>query len=160
MPCWHAYWNLLVEQICSWEIFGMPKRICIVDDQPSLRQMVRFALTIQGIAVEEAADGVEALEKMSNQGFDLIIADWQMPRMDGLEMLRRLRNIPGYIDVPVIMISCRDDIEARKQARALGVLAWIKKPFRLSEIQTVVEDTLDIADLAGSRSERVGNGFP
>jgi DNA-binding response OmpR family regulator len=122
----------------------MSKVICIVDDQPALLQMLRFALNFQGLTVIEAVDGTDALEKISTQHVDMLITDWQMPAMDGLELIRRLRNIEAYADLPTVVISCRDDLEARKEARSLGVMTWLKKPFRISEIQLVVEHTLDL----------------
>lgn len=122
----------------------MSKVICIVDDQPALLQMLRFALNFQGVTVIEAADGADALEKISTQHVDMLITDWQMPVMDGLELVRRLRTIEAYADLPTVVISCRDDLAARKEARSLGVMTWLKKPFRISEVQLVVEHALDL----------------
>ena len=122
----------------------MSKVICIVDDQPALLQMLRFALNFQGLTVIEAVDGTDALEKISTQHVDMLITDWQMPAMDGLELIRRLRNIEAYADLPTVVISCRDDLEARQEARSLGVMTWLKKPFRISEVQLVVEHALDL----------------
>ena len=62
----------------------MSKVICIVDDQPALLQMLRFALSFQGVTVIEAVDGTDALEKISTQHVDMLITDWQMPATDGL----------------------------------------------------------------------------
>ena len=122
----------------------MSKVICIVDDQPALLQMLRFALNFQGVTIIEAADGADALEKISTQHVDMLITDWQMPVMDGLELVRRLRTIEAYADLPTVVISCRDDLAARKEARSLGVMTWLKKPFRISEVQLVVEHALDL----------------
>ena len=122
----------------------MSKVICIVDDQPALLQMLRFALSFQGVTVVAAVDGVDAFEKISTQHIDMLITDWQMPVMDGLELVRRIRSIEAYADLPTVVISCRDDLEARKEARSLGVKTWLKKPFRISEVQRVVEHALDL----------------
>ena len=122
----------------------MSKVICIVDDQPALLQMLRFALNFQGVTVIEAVDGADALKKISTQHVDMLITDWQMPAMDGLELVRRLRKIEAYADLPAVVISCHDDIVARKEARSLGVMTWLKKPFRISEVQRVVEHTLEL----------------
>ena len=112
----------------------MPKRICIVDDHLNIREMLRYALTLQGLEVVEAVDGADALEKMTAHNIDMVLVDWLMPKMDGLEMLRCLREMEGFSEIPVVMISGRDDIEARKKARELGVLYWLKKPFRMESI--------------------------
>jgi two-component system chemotaxis response regulator CheY len=122
----------------------MSKVICIVDDQPALLQMLRFALSFQGVTVVVAVDGADAFEKISTQHIDMLITDWQMPVMDGLELVRRMRSIEAYAYLPTVVISCRDDLEARKEARSLGVKTWLKKPFRISEVQRVVEHALDL----------------
>ena len=124
----------------------MPKCICIVDDHLNIREMLRYALTLQGVEVVEAVDGADALEKIVALDIDLFLIDWLMPNVDGLEMLRRLRAMEAFTETPVVMISGRDDIEARKRARELGVLYWLKKPFRISELQRVVENSLYHAD--------------
>lgn len=117
----------------------MSKTVCVVDDQPSLRQMLRFTLNAYGYNVLEAENGVEALKIISKEHVDMMVVDWQMPLMDGLELVRKLRKITGYEDLPVIIVSCRDDLVARKEAYSLGVINWMKKPFRMAEIQRVVE---------------------
>jgi len=122
----------------------MSKVICIVDDQPALLQMLRFALSFQGVTVIEAVDGADALEKISTQHIDMLITDWQMPVMDGMELIRRLRRIEAYADLPTVVISCRDDLTVRQEARSLGVMTWLKKPFRISEVQLVVDHALDL----------------
>lgn len=126
----------------------MAKVICVVDDQPGLRQMLRFALGLNGLQVVEAENGCDAFEILAAHRVDLMIIDWQMPEMDGLELVRRLRHSEEYAGLPVIMVSCRDDLEARQEARALGVLSWLRKPFRIAEIQQVVESSLGLASLA------------
>ena len=90
----------------------------------------------------EAENGADALEKISNNDVDMLIVDWQMPVMDGLELVSKLRKMEAYADLPVVLVSCRDDLHARQEARSLGVLTWLKKPFRISEIQVVVENAL------------------
>jgi len=135
---------LPVWQFELWSLF-MSKTILVVDDQTSLRQMLRFALNLNGLEVVEAENGLDALEKLEREAIDLIIVDWQMPVVDGLELVRRLRKMDSYQDLPIVFISCMDNIEARREAGSLGVLTWLKKPFRMSEIQSVVEGGLGIS---------------
>ena len=125
----------------------MPKRICIVDDQHTIREMLRFALVLQGFEVVAAVDGADALEKIVGLDIDMIIADLQMPVMHGLELLERLRKLDAFADLPVVMISCRDDIEARRRARELGVLSWLKKPFRIADLQLIVKNCFCNTDI-------------
>jgi len=120
----------------------MPKTVCIVDDQSSLRQMLNLALRLRGLEVFEAENGLEALDTLACHEVDLLIVDWQMPIMDGMELVSRLRDSADHAKLPIVMISCRDDLEIRKKARALGVLTWLKKPFRIAEVHRVVESIL------------------
>jgi len=126
----------------------MSKVICIVDDQPSLRQMLRFALNIHGLQVIEAENGVDALNKLASHNIDMMIIDWQMPEMDGLELVRQLRKSEENVDMPVVIISCRDDLSARKEARSMNVITWLKKPFRIAEVQLAVESGLGLSTLS------------
>lgn len=120
----------------------MPKVVCIVDDQPSLRQMLHFALNLRGFKVLVAENGVEALAKLASHDIDMLIVNWQIPGMDGLELVRRLRNIQAYAELPIMMISNRDELAARNEACSLGVTHWLKIPFRIAEIQFAVESGL------------------
>lgn len=129
----------------------MSKTICVVDDQPSLRQMLRFTLSVHGYEVLEAENGVDALDILSKEHVDMLIVDWQMPMMDGLALVKKLRENSAYENLPIIMVSCRDDLSARKKAYSLGVITWLKKPFRMAEVQRVVENGLgDSAHLVQS----------
>ena len=129
----------------------MPKVVCVVDDQPSLRQMLCFALNVHGLQVLEAENGADALDKLASHTIDMMVIDWQMPEMDGLELVRRLRKSEKYTDLPVVIISCRDDLSARKEARSLGVITWLKKPFRIAEVQLAVESALGFSSLSTKR---------
>ena len=126
----------------------MSKIICIVDDQPGLRQMLRFALNLQGLQVFEAESSADALEVISSHRVDMVIVDGQMPEMDCLGFVRCLRKMHDYAELPVIIISCREDLEARQEARSLGGLSWMKKPFRIAEIQAMVENDLGLTSLS------------
>ena len=123
----------------------MPKTVCIVDDQSSLRRMLCFALNVRGLQVIEAENGVDALDKLASRNVDMMIIDWQMPEMDGLELVRQLRKSENYAELPVVIISCCDDLSARHEARSLGVLNWLKKPFRIAEVQLAVESGLGLS---------------
>ena len=136
----------------------MSKVVCIVDDQPSLRQMLRFALNIHGLTVIEAEHGLDALDKLASHDIDMLIVDWQMPEMDGLELVRSLRRTEEYAELPVVIISCRDDLAARQEARSMGVLNWLKKPFRIAEVQLAVESGLGLSSL--STKQPVEQGMP
>lgn len=134
----------------------MPKTICVVDDQSSFRRMLCFALNLQGLHILEAKNGVDALEKLADCHVDMMIIDWQMPEMNGLQLIRHLRQREGFAAMPMMIISCLDDLDARKEARSLGVIAWLIKPFRIGEIQHLVINALAQVPSVGKR----GVGFP
>ncbi len=116
--------------------------ILTVDDSASIRQAVKIALVSEGHAVAEAADGVEGLEKGSAGGFDLIITDLNMPRMDGLNMTRELRKRPAGAGVPILLLTTESDPAQKAEAKAAGATGWLTKPFDPSQLLTVVAKVL------------------
>lgn len=129
----------------------MAKTILVVDDHASIRQMVRFALQLQGYQVVEAANGEEALCLLAGQAVDLLVTDWWMPIMDGSELLRRMREHAEWQQLPVVVISCENSPATQRQAREFGILLWMKKPFRMAEIQGAVARGLAAGPLAARR---------
>lgn len=129
------------------------KTVLIIDDQPSLLQMVRFALQMTGLQIIEAVDGIDGLKQLNRHSVDLVISDWKMPNMDGLELLQVMRRTKGLEALPFVMISCENDLIAKREAMAYGALSWVKKPFRLKEIQAAVKAALEGSSLSGSFAE-------
>ena len=114
----------------------MAKTILAVDDSGSLRQMVVFSLRAAGYQVTEAVDGQDGLDKARNQEFDLVLTDQNMPRMDGLSLIRSLRGLPTYQKVPLLMLTTESSDEMKSKGRAAGANGWLVKPFdpqRLTE---------------------------
>lgn len=115
----------------------MSKTILAVDDSGSLRQMVVFSLKAAGYNVTEAVDGVDALEKAKLQTFDLVLTDQNMPRMDGLTLIRSLRELTSYARVPILMLTTEFSDEMKAKGKAAGANGWLVKPFdpqRLTEV--------------------------
>jgi two-component system chemotaxis response regulator CheY len=112
-----------------------------VDDSASIRQLVGFTLRTAGYQVVEAVDGEDALAQMKGV-IHLVITDLNMPRMDGIELVKRIRSSPGYKYVPVIMLTTESQ-DARKQAgKAAGATGWIVKPFRSEQLLSVLKRVL------------------
>lgn len=109
----------------------MPSTILIVDDDPHIRQLLVFAFGKAGLDTIEAADGEQALEQVAQNTPDLVILDINMPRMDGLEVCRRLR---AYNDVPIFFLSSRDDEIDRVLGIELGGDDYVVKPFSPREV--------------------------
>jgi DNA-binding response OmpR family regulator len=111
-------------------------RIMIVDDEPSVRKLVGKLLRSQGLEVVEARDGAEALALAGNSPVDLVLLDIDMPGMDGLETLRRLRRQSPQL--MVIMVSGIDDEARALRAMDEGARDYVRKPFDLSHLRELV----------------------
>nr|WP_200894444.1 response regulator [Sphingomonas sp. SRS2] len=108
----------------------MPKLILTVDDSPSMRMLLRSALSRQGYAVAEAEDGVAALEWLAaNERPDLMITDINMPRMDGYGLVETVRAQGPHSDMPILVLSTESSEDKMTRAREAGADGWIVKPF-------------------------------
>ncbi len=115
--------------------------ILAVDDSASMRAVVRFTLESAGYQAIEASDGEEAIARLS-QDVRLVLTDLNMPRMDGIELVRRIRANPELRGLPIVMLTTESQ-EMRKQAgRAAGATAWIVKPFKPEQLLAVVRKVL------------------
>ena len=106
----------------------MSKAILVVDDTRSMRAMVAAVLQGAGYEVAEAGDGVEALELARARVFDLVVTDHNMPRMDGVTLVRELRALPHY-DPVLIVLSTEASPELKQKGREAGATGWMAKPF-------------------------------
>lgn len=109
----------------------MSRRVLLVDDDPHIRQLLAFAFDKAGFAVAEAGDGEAALDAVARMAPDLVVLDINMPRMDGLEVCRRLRS---QDEVPVLFLSSRDDEFDRVLGIELGADDYVTKPFSPREV--------------------------
>ncbi len=107
----------------------MTKSILVVDDTRSMRKMVAGVLVGAGYEVAEAGDGVEALELAQTRQFDLVVTDHNMPRMDGVTLVRSLRELEPYDDIALIVLSTEVDPALKQKGREAGATGWIAKPF-------------------------------
>lgn len=117
------------------------KTILTVDDSASIRQLVGFTLRTAGYEVIEATDGEDALARMRG-AIHLVITDLNMPRMDGIELVKRIRASANYKYVPVILLTTESN-DAKKQAgKAAGATGWIVKPFGGDQLLAVLKRVL------------------
>jgi two-component system response regulator MprA len=107
-------------------------RILVVDDEPAVRESLRRALQLEGYAVELAADGEEALDRVTRDGVDALVLDVSMPRMDGLEACRLLRARGSAL--PILMLTARDEVSDRVAGLDAGADDYVVKPFALEEL--------------------------
>jgi two-component system, OmpR family, response regulator MprA len=108
-------------------------RVLVVDDEPAVRRALERALRLDSYDVALAADGEEALDALANKPADAVILDVAMPRLDGLEVCRRLRQAGDR--TPVLMLTARDAIDDRVQGLDVGADDYLVKPFALRELQ-------------------------
>lgn len=120
----------------------MAKCILIVDDSPSLRQVVKITLTGAGYDVLEAGDGLEALEVLRTHKANLVISDVNMPRMDGITLLKAIKEKPEWKFMPVIMLTTESEAEKKKQGQEGGARAWVVKPFQPQQMLAAVSKLL------------------
>jgi two-component system, chemotaxis family, chemotaxis protein CheY len=117
-------------------------RILAVDDSAAMRQMVGITLTGAGHEVQQAADGRQALELAEQHKFDLVITDVNMPVMDGLTLVRHLRNLPGYRGVPLLVLTTEATTERKLAGKAAGATGWLVKPFNPDRLLATVAKVL------------------
>lgn len=113
-------------------------RILTVDDSRSLRQMVAFSLRSAGHDVVEAVDGVDGLERADEDDFDAFIVDVNMPRMDGITLTRKLREIKKYAHTPILILTTESTTDKKLQGRAAGATGWMVKPFNPEKLINTV----------------------
>jgi len=120
----------------------MAKTILAVDDSPSVRKMVEFTLTGAGYDVVGAVDGQDGLERAKNRQVNLVLTDQNMPRMDGLTLIRTLRDMPAYKNVPILMLTTESSSEMKAQGRAAGATGWLVKPFAPQGLVDVIKKVI------------------
>jgi two-component system, chemotaxis family, chemotaxis protein CheY len=120
----------------------MKRSILVVDDTRSMRKMVAAVLQSAGYHVEEAVDGLEALEMARTRVFDLVLTDHNMPRMDGVTLVRELRALSDYDEVALIVLSTETNAELKQKGREAGATGWMVKPFDPQRMLEIVSTFL------------------
>ncbi len=117
----------------------------VVEDSPMMRQLLVFALSrVKQLRVTEADDGVDGLKKLATGKFDIILTDINMPIMDGLKLVKRVRMDPVHKDVPIIIITTESAEEDRQRALSLGANAYITKPIQAPQVIAKVRELLGL----------------
>lgn len=116
--------------------------ILTVDDTASMRQMISFTLGSAGYEVIQAADGEEALKLAQSRKVDLVIADVNMPNMDGITLVKSLRALESYKFTPILMLTTESQAGKRDQGKSAGATGWIVKPFNPEQLVNVVKKVL------------------
>ena len=117
-------------------------KILAVDDSASMRQMVTFTLKGAGFDVVEAQDGKQALSAAQSNKFDLVLSDVNMPIMGGIELVSKLRELPNYKFVPILMLTTESAGDKKMEGKKAGATGWIVKPFNPEQLLATIRKVL------------------
>jgi two-component system chemotaxis response regulator CheY len=120
----------------------MEKRVVVVEDFNTSRQVIKNTLQSLGLVVYEAADGRDALRYFDGTKIDMVITDFNMPNMNGAELVTYIRSMPEYKYIPIFMLSTDTSIEKQNRAKEAKITCWIKKPFEVTEFKKMVQKAL------------------
>jgi two-component system, chemotaxis family, chemotaxis protein CheY len=120
----------------------MKKRVIVVEDFNTSRQIIKRTLEKMGHMVEEASDGREALRYFDGNRIDLVITDFNMPNMDGGDLVEYIRSKAEYKYIPIFMLSTETNIDKLNRAKEARITCWIKKPFEVAEFKKLIEKVL------------------
>ena len=118
------------------------KTILTVDDAATMRRLIAFTLGGAGHKVLEAEDGPVALATLNTSSVDLIISDLNMPRMNGLELTRKIRELPQCVKTPILIVTTESEANVKAQAKQAGANGWLVKPFAPDQLLAVVNRVL------------------
>ena len=120
----------------------MAKTVLGVHDSASIRQMVSFTLKSAGYDVIEAVDGMDGLEKAKTKTVNLVLTDQNMPRMDGITLVKSLRAMPQHAATPILMLTTESGDAMKAQGREAGATGWLVKPFDPQKLIEVVRKVI------------------
>lgn len=121
----------------------MSKKILMVDDSATMRQSVTLTLNDAGYEVVEAKDGEDALATLARPlPLGMVLTDLNMPRLDGIGLIKRLRVHPNYKYIPIVVLTTESQTSSKQEAKAAGATAWIVKPFRPEQLLAVVHKVM------------------
>jgi two-component system chemotaxis response regulator CheY len=120
----------------------MGKMVLTVDDSKSIREMVTFTLKSAGYEVVEAVDGEDGLNKAKGQSVQMVLTDQNMPKMDGLTLIKCLRALPTYQKTPILMLTTESGDAMKAQGKAAGATGWLVKPFNPEKLLEVVKKVI------------------
>jgi len=115
------------------------KSVMAVDDSATVRKVLGITLEGAGYKVIEAMDGVDALKKLLTVDVDMLVTDLNMPRLDGINLIKQVRQKPGNRFMPIIMLTTESQPEMKTKGKAAGASGWITKPFKPEQLLNVVK---------------------
>jgi len=117
-------------------------KIMVIDDSNSMRGLIKQALVSAGHEVIEAVDGEDALARVTGAKIDLFLCDVNMPRIDGLTLVKRLRGLAAFKFSPILMLTTEIDPEKKRIAKEAGATGWLVKPFQPEQLLATIRKVL------------------
>lgn len=117
--------------------------ILAIDDSPSMRKMVSFTLKEAGHKVTTAEDGEQGLKAAQAETADLVLTDINMPTLDGISLVKKLRDLPDYAHVPILVLTTESGTNKKMEGKTVGATGWLVKPFNPEKLLEVVSKVLD-----------------
>lgn len=118
----------------------MSKTALVVDDSPTMRQMVALTLTNAGFKVVEAEDGKDAINKVTGAlKMDIVVTDLNMPKMDGISLIKELRKMAAFKFTPILMLTTESAVDKKQAGKEAGATGWIVKPFNPEVMLKIIE---------------------
>jgi two-component system chemotaxis response regulator CheY len=115
-------------------------KFLIVDDSVTMRKIVALVLKAEKYEVIEAENGKDALAKLEGNTFDCFIVDYNMPEMNGIEFIKKLRQMPQYQTTPIIMLTTENEQDKQEEGRKAGANRWIVKPFKNEVLEATIKE--------------------
>jgi two-component system chemotaxis response regulator CheY len=115
-------------------MINMPKQILIVDDSESIREVLAFIISNAGFEVVIACDGLDAMKYFDGRSIDLVLTDYHMPNLNGLELIKKVRQIDLYKFIPILVLTTENQVDIIKEARVSGATGWLTKPFNTEKL--------------------------
>jgi two-component system, chemotaxis family, chemotaxis protein CheY len=112
----------------------MSKQILIADDSESIREVLAFSLTNAGYQVLLACDGMDALKYLDGRTIDLLLTDYHMPNLNGLELIKKVRHMDDYRYLPILVLTTESQLEIMREAKESGATGWLTKPFSTEKL--------------------------
>jgi two-component system chemotaxis response regulator CheY len=120
----------------------MAKTIMTADDSGSIRQLVKMTLVDAGYGVVEAIDGQDAFDKFVASPTNMLITDLNMPKIDGIELIKKIRGVPAGKFIPIVLLTTESDGSKKEAGKIAGASGWIIKPFNKDQLLAVVKKLL------------------
>lgn len=140
----------------------MPGNILIVDDSVTVRQMVKRTLAMAGLdigEIYEAGNGIEALARLADHQIDVMMVDINMPTMNGIKLLERIKQNPRLKDIPIVIASTEGSQTRIDQLRRDGAFGYVRKPFKPEQVRDVLTPLLGVKENAKAEDSDAGDDF-